>query len=105
MNSQTIDNLQERLSKEKNRLTAEENHASALAVTSKGNRKSSDSNASKERGNKKKNFECFCFYCHKKGHYEQNCRKKKQDGESGWNKNSMQEDASTSACFLTKTDH
>lgn len=98
-NAQIIDNLQERLIKEESRLTAEENHMSALTVASiDTSRKSSDSSANKgqKKGKKKKDFECF--YCHKKGHYERNCRKKKQEESSSRDKNTTQEAAFVVTC-------
>jgi len=98
-NAQIIDNLQERLIKEESRLTAEENHMSALTVASTdASRKSSDSSANKgqKKGKKKKDFECF--YCHKKGHYERNCRKKKQEESSSRDKNTTQEAAFVVTC-------
>lgn len=103
--SQTIDNLQERLIKEESRLTTEENHASALAAAStNGNRKTLDSSGNKgqKRIKKKKDFECF--YCHKKGHYERNCRKKKQDESAGRDKSSVQEAAFLVTCPSTGSD-
>nr|XP_012152732.1 PREDICTED: uncharacterized protein LOC105664133 [Megachile rotundata] len=61
-NNQTIDNLQERLIKEESRLTAEENHATAFADTSRnGDQKSGDFKSNRgHKNNEKKDFECFC---------------------------------------------
>lgn len=103
-NNQTIDNLQERLIKEESRLMAEEDHVTALAVTNKdANQKSVDSKPNKgQKNKKKKDFECF--YCHKKGHYERNCRKKKGDMSSGQKKNDAQESAFLTACFTVEND-
>lgn len=80
--SQTVGVLLERLIKEENKLTTEDDTTSAFAVTSSNKRKTGQQTKHTSRKNKttdsnKSNVECH--YCKKKGHYIRERKKDYQD--------------------------
>lgn len=74
-NKQTFDNLTARLLKEEQRLTQTDEVSTAFAAI-----KVSKPTTSNNNNIKKKNVECF--YCHKKGHFKIDCRKRKEKHQS-----------------------
>lgn len=76
--------LQERLLKEENRISAQDQEASAFSATmstGKGNR-GHDKASSRKRGGQRaqrSSKDVTCYYCHGKGHYAYQCRKKNRE--------------------------
>lgn len=96
---QTLDNLLERLIKEENRLTAEDEAATALAaLTVKDKGKSIPGANTSQKGHNNKKRDAECYYCHKKGHFERYCRKKKREMNASGDKSERQKTAFTATC-------
>lgn len=77
-NSQTLENLTQRLIKEESRMNTVDEACGALAINMKHNKeKQNDRRASEKTHNLRK--EITCFYCQKRGHIAKDCRKKKRE--------------------------
>lgn len=86
---QTLDNLTLRLVKEENRLTVTDEMTRALSATSintahgqsRGTNKAAGQNKQPQKNQNQQKKKIECFYCHKLGHIEKFCRKKKKDSQ------------------------
>lgn len=84
--SQSLENLLERLIKEEKRLEGDDGVTRALAALSVGGKqKQVTVNTNKDGGKSrdKNKADAECFYCKKKGHYARECHKKKRDKKDG----------------------
>ena len=84
--SQTLDNLLERLLKEERRLEGDDDVTRALAAVSLGGYKkkkfATNQNNNSEKNRESRNTSVECFYCKRKGHLARDCRKKKRDKDN-----------------------
>jgi len=109
--NQTRDNLIERLLTEENRLTNFEEATSALATVKtrgKGGATLDVNNSKNEipgtKNTKHNKKEIFCRYCHKRGHLEKRCYKKRDDSRNKKETNSPTKDNMANFGAFTVSD-
>lgn len=90
-NNQTVDNLMERLIKEENRLTVDDETASAFVASS--NKEKRNHKFDKVKKNAKE-----CWHCHKMGHISRDCFKKKRENQVKNKGDSQHEEAYVVTC-------